>query len=717
MQSPTLLAASSAANQQQPPTTELEKPLSREAIHELVSRLTDSEVRSLLLEQLEKSAAVSNEPKAPMENYLAKTVDLFRERFGAMLGSALDVPSEVASAVHRFSEGRSDYHLLLVAALLGVTLAVGLGVERLFGRLTGGWRRRLQNADVSTIGARAGQSVMRSARDLLLLAVFLATVVLIFFMLYQGHEPSRALFIAAMIATLEIRLTVIAARLLLAPRNPTLRLLPIDDATAAGLSRCIVILAAIYAVGHLVVNFLVQWGASKDVNDLLLTLVGLGFVAVFLYTIWRYRHGITDSIRAGRLSPLGRVVADLWPALMTAYVTMLFLATLVGRLTGTQFDGSAPVLSLLVVIVFALVDLALSRTLTRWHAQHSTKEDGSSPTHASHFPVLVEGIHIAIVLGGLTLIARLWDIDMFALAASGVGERFASGVIDVVVIVLVSYLIWRLIKTAIDHAIEPRDGPQSASAHGGVGASRLRTLLPLARGFAFITICVVAALTALSAVGINIGPLLAGAGVIGIAIGFGAQTLVRDIISGAFYLMDDAFRLGEYVDVGDAKGEVEKIGIRSMQLRHHRGPLNIVPYGAIRRLNNQSRDWVIETLELRLSYDADVTKVDKILKTIGQDLMADEELGPNLLAPLKSQGITAVQDGALVVRAKFTARPGEQFGVRREAYRRIQRAFEENGIRFAQSSVAVFVPPGPTAVPATAPAQAGASATESERKQ
>jgi small-conductance mechanosensitive channel len=169
---------------------------------------------------------------------------------------------------------------------------------------------------------------------------------------------------------------------------------------------------------------------------------------------------------------------------------------------------------------------------------------------------------------------------------------------------------------------------------------------------------------------------------------------VRDIISGAFYLMDDSFRLGEYINVGDAKGTVERIGIRSMQLRHHRGPLNIVPYGGIRRMTNESRDWVVEKLEFHLTYDTDIAKVKKIVKRIGQELSADPELGPNILQPLKSQGVMAMEDSALLVKAKFTAKPGEQFVIRREAYQRLKQAFDDAGIRFAHRQVTVFVPPG-----------------------
>ena len=282
---------------------------------------------------------------------------------------------------------------------------------------------------------------------------------------------------------------------------------------------------------------------------------------------------------------------------------------------------------------------------------------------------------------------------------------------------MLAYLVWQLAKTAIDRRLQQETGPQGVSDPGevgGTGASRIRTLLPLARGTIFVAVCVMATMTMLSSLGVNIGPLLAGAGVIGLAVGFGAQTLVRDIISGAFYLLDDAFRLGEYIDVGDAMGTVEKIGIRSMQLRHHRGPINVVPYGAIRRMTNQSRDWVVEKLEFRLTYDTDIGKVRKIIKRIGQELAADPELGPQILQPLKSQGVTAMEDSAMRVRAKFIAKPGEQFVIRREAYQRIKQAFDEAGIRFAHRQVTVFVPPAPGSPAAAGAAGAAAAVVAAE---
>ena len=125
-----------------------------------------------------------------------------------------------------------------------------------------------------------------------------------------------------------------------------------------------------------------------------------------------------------------------------------------------------------------------------------------------------------------------------------------------------------------------------------------------------------AVLMALSALGVQIGPLIAGAGVIGVAIGFGSQTLVRDIISGMFYLLDDAFRVGEYIVSGTFRGTVEGFSLRSIRLRHHRGPLFTVPFGNLGAVQNLSRDWVIDKITFNVPFDTDVAKVKKIVKRV-----------------------------------------------------------------------------------------------------
>ena len=189
--------------------------------------------------------------------------------------------------------------------------------------------------------------------------------------------------------------------------------------------------------------------------------------------------------------------------------------------------------------------------------------------------------------------------------------------------------------------------------------------------------------------GINVSPLFAGAGVVGLAVGFGSQTLVRDIFSGAFFLVDDAFRKGEYIDIGDVKGTVERISVRSFQLRHHLGALHTIPFGEIRVLTNYSRDWVMMKLPLRVTYDTDVEKVRKLIKKLGQQLLDDPVIGDTFIQPLKSQGVIEMQDSAMIIRVKFMTKPGDQWLVRKKVFQEIRDLFAREGIKFAHREVTV----------------------------
>ena len=266
------------------------------------------------------------------------------------------------------------------------------------------------------------------------------------------------------------------------------------------------------------------------------------------------------------------------------------------------------------------------------------------------------------------------------------------------ILLLAGLILWEVMKARIHHNIkdeieEEEPAEQRWNEEMGPGGSRSETLLLLLRKFIMAVVLGVVFLLLLSSMGINIGPLLAGAGVIGLAIGFGAQTLVRDIIAGIFFLMDDAFRVGDFIEVGTMRGSVEHISVRSLRLRHPRGMLITVPFGDMQSVTNFTRDYVIMKLDFRVKYDTDVEKVRKIIKRINKEIQADEELNKGLLDKIKSQGVREMDDSAMIMRVKFVCAPGEQFVLRREVYRRIQEAFQQNGIDFAHRNVTVYFPP------------------------
>ena len=260
---------------------------------------------------------------------------------------------------------------------------------------------------------------------------------------------------------------------------------------------------------------------------------------------------------------------------------------------------------------------------------------------------------------------------------------------------LLAHIVWRLILAAL-HRERPVISGDAEDVSEVGAASRLDTLAPLFRNVLLTILAVVVIMMVLSSAGMNIGPLLASAGVIGIAVGFGAQTLVRDIFSGAFFLFDDAFRVGEYIELDkDLRGEVEAISIRSLRLRHHRGPVVTIPFGELKSVTNHNRDWVIYKMNFRLEPETDPQLVKKVVKEIGKEFLAHPEHGPKFIEPLKSQGVYMIDDdSALVIRVKFKCKPRAQFVLRREIYHRLRVVFAERGIRFARRKVEVIGPSG-----------------------
>ncbi|MGH9576197.1 MAG: mechanosensitive ion channel family protein, partial [Terriglobales bacterium] len=273
--------------------------------------------------------------------------------------------------------------------------------------------------------------------------------------------------------------------------------------------------------------------------------------------------------------------------------------------------------------------------------------------------------------------------------------RLGLRALGVATLALLTNVVWIAVRTTIDQRLA-RIRP--AVSHDGPDANaRLLTLLPLLRVTAAVVLVVMLVLSSLWALGIEITPLLAGAGVVGLALGFGAQALVRDVIAGIFFLAEDAFRIGEYIESGTAtKGTVERISLRTVALRHHNGPLHFVPYGALGTVRNTSRDWVIEKFNLPLPIGVDSEKIRKMIKKVGDDMQADPDIGPLVIEPLKGK-LYRIDPGVKIFRCKFRTAPGKQFDVRAQAFKRIEAALKATGVSFADGMQTVVVQPAPAA--------------------
>jgi small-conductance mechanosensitive channel len=707
-------------------------PISKAAVRDLLSRLSDAEVRELLLQELDQKTEVqapARRPSLAMRTQAALTA--VRNRYIAMFARVPDLAEVPGFFFGTLIGERPAWIILPVVGGLVAVFGLGFFAEWGYRRLTAPVRLNIERAEPRSAGSRLGWLGLRLGLDLFGLVVFALGSIVAFFILHQGHEPVRLTAATILATILVVRAAILVARFVLAPHAERLRLFEVSTADASLLYRQLRLVAI---AGGLLIpldDLLGELGLEPVLSELVGTLGGWTFVAILITAIWRVRAPIAHLIGGDlmdrppdTLDPAGRVrhlLARAWHVPMTIYVLAIMLTVEVSSALGANEVALPALASLILVMLVPVLNAILVGVSDEFWAQRMAADDPATRTYAR---LSRRCLHVVMFLLALVAFGEVWDVSVFSMASgSALAARLLDTTIELGLVLLLAYVSWEIVKTMIDRRLA-EEGEMPASNHdaggegGGPGASRLRTLLPLLRSFLAGTIIVMAVMIVLSSLGVNIGPLLAGAGVVGLAIGFGAQTLVRDIVSGVFFLVDDAFRLGEYIEVGETRGTVEKISIRSLRLRHHRGALHTVPFGEIAQLTNQSRDWVIMKLAFRVPYDTDLTKVKKIFKQIGAELAADPTIGPNLLQPFKSQGVLEVDDSALVVRGKFMAKPGEQFVIRREIFQRVQEKFEANGIQFARRQVSVYVPPAPGGGPpsqeaiAHAAAAAAAAATE-----
>jgi len=666
-----------------------------------------------------------------------------------MVRGAPAFPQRFVEAFQQSSYDGTPFWLIWAVgtALLGI--AVGIAVYHLLSR----WLRqqfdRRSNSETLNRADKLTHLIARGVRSVISTAVMFIVAILVAVVLDFEHEPARmtVFVIVSTYACFRILRSAIFLNVF-APDLPDYRMIPLDDDRTRRFydDQMLVLLFSAYVFGF------VAWTHGLGIDNgsfRLMSIVALALCSVLLvWLILRHRTDIFDIINGeGKSATSGKwrkFAAQVAAPVMLFYIVSGFAVgsfRLALGLPGGYAIIMAPMLVFVIgALIYAVAIVVLDRIYERrarafrrdqivryrraradarrleaaervaeaaddaklnvadgeemiiHHADAPSRAD-LDQEYRPMFKGLIENAVVTLILiFAVGELARLWGLDYDRLG----GHQLAD-LLDSILIGIYAFLAFQAVNLYIDQKIVEEGGslegkptsPGDGDSEGGVGESRLATLLPIFR-VVFVSVLVIMAATfILSTWGVNVAPLFAGAGVVGLAVGFGAQTLIRDIFSGIFFLVDDAFRKGEYIEVGRVKGVVEKISIRSFQLRHHLGAIHTIPFGEITQLTNYSRDWVMMKLPLRLTYGTDIDKVRKLVKKLGAELLKHEQVGRLFLQPLKSQGVYSMEDSAMIVRVKFMTRPGDQFVTRKVVYQAIRDLFEKEGIKFAHREVTV----------------------------
>ena len=723
---------------------ELPKNLTREEVRDLVARMSDDEVRELIINQLDKLAEPAQKSNkdtaAAYISQVTKGLNVATKSLERVFTSADDIYRQPELIWQQVSDYGNISGRYMLFQLVGLLLA-GWLVERLFKHFLKNIGRNV--GDVSSMSEKLSIVLLRAVLGILAIGGFVAGAEIFLTITDTGVDAAKILWEQIILFIVTVKFALLIVNLLVAPGEAMNRMIPIGDykARAIRLWTLVIMISLTFPL----TAFLAELGTDSALVLMASIISGAVFIAVLIALVIRlrgYGAGLISGSQKGEGSAR-EGLARIWWLLAIGYILLIWLMA-VGKRAATGESSLTPGLGSLVL--FALIpylDLGLQKLIDRFFIRKADPEkpvleqtiddtgidsvlenevvdEEQVATDIIYADYMLTALRYARVLLTLVILAvfvSLWDINLQAIVAQLLGQRISTALFDISLTLILIWAVWGVIRIAFERKISEEQAISAVDEEGGgdgggLGGTRLETVLPIFRIFVKITMIVMAVMLSLSALGVDIGPLIAGAGVIGIAIGFGAQTLVRDIVSGLFFLLDDAFRVGEYVSIDAIRGTVERISIRSFQLRHHNGMVHTIPYGEIKSLTNYSRDWAIMKFELRVPYETDIDLVRKIIKNLGKEMKEDPVFGANMLEPLKSQGVNRMDDSALIIRCKFTAVPGQQFLIRREAFTRIQKAFEENGIHFAPRRVLVesVAPADGSAVTAAATAAAMAAA-------
>lgn len=500
-----------------------------------------------------------------------------------------------------------------------------------------------------------------------------------------GQQPTPRLVILAVLhAYVVYRLVSGVVCMLVAPAERRLRLLPVGDEMAAYVCRWARRAAAVGIFGYATLEAGLLFGLYRLAHGALVKALMLVLAAFVVVVILQQRQAVAAVIRPpegamGMAARLRAMVAPVWHIVAAIYVGALWVVLALdlpdgfSRLLYLSLSTAAVLVAARIVL---LLGLGLIHRVLRQADDATVQRAGVAGRLLTYQPVLGAVLRMAVGIATVLGLLQVWGLPALSwLLQAELGGRLLRTLGSIALTVALAVGVWEGVNLAIErHLASLAAGAQVARS------ARLRTLLPMFRTSLLVAICVFVVLIVLSEIGLNIAPLLAGAGVFGVALAFGSQRLVQDVITGLFLLLENTMQVGDAVTLGGMSGTVENLSIRTIRLRAMDGSMHIVPFSAVTTVTNMSRDFGYAVVDVSISLNEDTERVGDILRDVAATMRTEDRWSPAISSDLDVLGIDRFIDGALVLRTRIRTTPGQRAAVGRELNRRIKQRFDELGI-------------------------------------
>jgi moderate conductance mechanosensitive channel len=699
------LAGAAAAQGVTPPAVQgppAPQPASVSAaeLERLVNTLHDDAQRARLIEELRALIAVQRGAEAPPEKSTPATMleqvsqrtEAISQEVLAAAAVVVDVPRLAGWVEEQAVDPVLREFWLDVGLKLLTIFGAALAAEWLMRRILMRPRRSLTTSH-DHLPLRIALMMARATLDALPILTFAAVayIILPFIGARFATERVATTLIGAYVSA---RLLVTIARILLLPRLGPSLFPRLSEETRGYLFVWAKRFIYWTVYGYAVTAGAWWLGVPGGIYALLLKATALVLAVLAIIFVLQNRVPVREWLRGrkaegGVVEGVGEVsgwrvlrnrLADTWHVLAITYISAIYLVYALRVEGGFVYVLRGTLLTLAIVVIARLV-VNLTRRASRHGFAIGDELKQKFPTleqRANRYLPVFSAVIAAVVYAFAALaILQAWNVAAFSWLDSDFGRRVTTSLISIGTVILIALTVWELFSSAIErylNAVDQDDTPLQRSA-------RARTLLPLLRTAMMVIILLLASLIILSQIGVDIAPLLAGAGVVGLAIGFGSQALVKDIITGLFILIEDTLAVGDVVDVGKGHlGVVEAISIRSIRLRDGAGAVHSIPFSEVSSVINLTKDYAYYVGNVTVSYREDPDRVAEVLREVAGELMNDAAYRPFILEPLEIIGIDKMTELGVTIQSRLKTLPRKQWMVGREFVRRMKQAFDRNGI-------------------------------------
>ena len=527
---------------------------------------------------------------------------------------------------------------------------------------------------------------------------------------------TRLVILAVIHAYVMCRVIMCITRVLILPGGQPFRLLKLRDETAAYIEIWVKRIAIVAVFGIAMAEVARLLGLHRAGYAALVRIVMLIVHLFVVIILLQCRRTVADWIRAPSpgcaFAGLRNRLADLWHVAAIFFVMALWVVWAMRVQNGYALVLQYFLATLAVLVAARLAGIVALGGLDRIF-QISPELAARFPTLEAranrYYPALRGAVLGVIGIVTVLVLFEVWGSHALRWFETGqVGSRLLSTVVTILVASAIALAIWETVNTAIDRHLAQlsREARYSRMA-------RLRTLLPMLRTTLLIAIVTVVGLTALSEIGVNIAPLLAGAGIVGVAIGFGSQKVVQDLITGLFLLLENAMQVGDFVTVSGLSGKVENLSIRTIRLRASDGSVHIIPFSAVTSVTNTNRGIGNASISVNVAYKEDTDRVGEVLKDIAAEMRQDPDFKSQIRGDLALWGVDKIDAGMVTILGQIECTDAGRWSVQREFNRRMKKRFQELDIEIAAPPAMMVVQPlVPQRGPTVSSVAAGASVSE-----